>query len=344
MATGKNIQLTREIVPRANMRQVGLTILITIVGLIIVNLACIWYLAHFSPNTGYLLVAAKWKLLETLERPVDLLILGDSSGNQGVDPEVIGERLRLSSLNLCTIGGNVALDDAWMLDDYIKRHGSPRAALIVHGYDVWSRVSMISVLAKTPGSWWNRKPDLNLSARDRLRVFLNRYVPIYAETQSLGYVFQHPYLAFRSNLELRPDGFMPEKMADPKQVIKDMGAHIEYIRSTDIYLSEENRKALDYIARLADKGGFDVYIADGPLYDRLYDDSTFREFYAGVRSEINRLTSAHERLHYIMNPPMLFDKYQMQSADHVIYAAARNYTGRLADAIDSLEASKSPSF
>jgi len=336
MARTENKQLTREIVQHVTWGPVRMTIIGTILCVILLNIAAVWYLAKYSPNIGYLLIAAKWHLLQTLPNPVDVLILGDSSGNQGVDPKVIWEKGKLSSVNLCTIGDAMVLNDVWMLEDYLEHYGVPQKVLIIHGYDIWSREVNISVLSKIPGSWWNNKPGVDLTMKDRIRVYLNRYLPIYAESSSLTYVLQNPWKAFRKNMPLEPDGFMIENKADPKQVVEDTKVHLDFVRQNKRVMSDLNRAALEKIRNLADEYQFDVYIANGPLYEGLYADSAFQAYYWQVWEAIYRIASTSEHLHYILNPPMIFPADRMQSADHVTAAAAEQYTARITKEIEAI--------
>ncbi len=341
MAHPINKQLTEEFVPETSLRVVLRTIIGTVVGVIFINFAALWYLAGFSPNTGYQLIKAKWNLMRSLVNPVDLLILGDSSGNQGVDPDELGERLGLSAINLCTIGDAMVLNDAWMLGDYIDRLGPPQAVLIVHGYDTWSRDINISVSSKVPEDWWRKEPRLELSPRQRIRIWLNRYAPLYAEPISLGHVLENPWTVFHRYLHLSPKGFMSADKADPRQVLKDTENHLEFVRQKRPVLSVSNRKALEYIGRLADQYRFDVFVANGPIYRGLYADSVFVTYYDRLRAELSAVIGTNGHMHYILDPPMTFDKEAMQSADHVVTFAAEAYTARLAREIKHIRSLES---
>jgi hypothetical protein len=223
-----------------------------------------------------------------------------------------------------------------MLEEYIAHFGSPKEVLIVHGYDMWSRDINISVLSKIPGSWWSRRPNLGLGVKDRIRVFLNRYIPLYAETASLGWVIRHPGSAFQSRLPVRPDGFMVESTADPDQVEQDAEVHRQFVRQQENVLSAVNQAALLRIVELADANGFDVYLAGGPKYDLLAADSAFRAYYAALRDTLIVLTSASPRIHVLQRKPLTFSADQMQSADHIVYSGAVLFTAQLARMIESL--------
>jgi len=332
MAAAEPKQLTREIVTASSWRHVVAIVASVLFLVAVLNFAAVWYLARWSPNIGYLLIAAKWNILHTLNSPVDLLIVGDSSGNQGVDPKKIQSELGLSSVNLCTIGDAMVLDGAYMLDDYIARYGAPRKVLVIHAYDIWSRPGDISVLAQIPGSWWNQQPKITLTPKQRVKVILNRYVPFYTQSISLGYVLQNPWNAFRHDLTLEPDGFMEEDTADPGRVVKDAAVHLQFVREGVPVMSEWNRAALKHMVDLADRYQFDLFVANSPVYDSLYADSAFQVYYAKVQAAIDEIVRGH-RAYHLLNPPMIFPASEMQSVDHVIYDAALRYTARIADEI-----------
>ena len=335
-------RIPKEVIPATGRRRIMAMVAGALLLTVMVNFASVWYLFGNTSNVGYLLIRAKWAMLRGLNRPVDLLILGDSGGNQGVDPSLLKDRLGLSALNLCTIGDALALDDAWMLGEYINRFGAPRAILIIHSYDMWSRDKNIGVLSQVPGRWWRWTPLADLTLKERVKVMLCRYAPLYAENRTLAELFQHPWAAFPSALKLNPDGFMAESTATPTRVVDDAAVHKAFVRENGPVLSDENRRALEWLAQTARKSHCDLFVANGPLYDSLCTDSAFQVYFARFRSAIADLAAGSDRFHYILSTPMTFPKEKMQSADHLAIAGAREYTARLAEVIDSVLSTKEP--
>lgn len=327
--------LPKETLPPCTARRLTSVIAGALILVALVNVAAWWYLGRYTPNTGYLLIRAKWGMLANLKQPVDLLILGDSSGNQGVDPETLRDSLGVSSVNLCTIGDALVLDDAWMLEEYIARYGPPKGVLIVHGYDMWSRDINVSVLSRIPGSWWTRQPRLAFGLQDRIRVYLNRYVPLYTETASLGWVIRHPWSAFQTQLSIRPDGFMVETTAEPDRVKSDADVHRQFVRQRTRVLSAVNRAALTRIVQLADQHGFGLCLAPGPINDSLALDTAFQSYFTAIRDTLAAVTASSPRTFFPLTAPMTFPAEQMQSADHVVYSGAAEFTARLAGRIRS---------
>jgi hypothetical protein len=53
---------------------------------------------------------------KTVDEPVDWLILGDSSVNQGVIPSIFEDEFGERAINLGTNGIMITLDDLWMIE------------------------------------------------------------------------------------------------------------------------------------------------------------------------------------------------------------------------------------
>ena len=335
-------RIPKEVIPATGWRRIVTVVAGTLLLTAIINFASVCYLFGNTSNIGYLLLRAKWNLLRNLTHPVDLPILGDSGGNQGVDPSILKDKLGFSAVNLCSIGDALILNDAWMLGEYISRFGAPRAVLVIHSYDIWSRDKNISVLAQVPGRWWQWTPSANLTLKERVKIMLCRYTPLYAENRTLAELLQHPWTAFPSALKLNPDGFMPESTATPARVVSDAAAHKAFVRENGPVMSDDNRRALEWMAQTARNSNCDLFVANGPLYDSLYADSAFQVYFARLRTAIADIAAGNDHFHYILSTPMLFPKEKMQSADHLAIAAAREYTTRLAEVIDSVLSIKEP--
>lgn len=309
------------------------------------NFAAGAYLKRFSPNIGYRLIWKKWAMLLTLDRPVDWLILGDSSGNQGVMPKLIEQRLGGKAVNLCTIGNMLVLDDAWMLEAYLRRFDPPKHVILVHVHDVWHREPDLAVLAQAPVSWkdWlDFKRVIRMSSRDALTIALARHAPLFSQNLSLAEVIRHPSKAFRAGDPIDSDGFMAVRQADPSQVIADAQGHAKFAGENPFVMSQTNEEALKRIISLAETRGFDVYAAQSPLYEELYRDPSFRKYFESLQHRLAAYTEENRRFHVLFAIPMLFSKEQMENANHLTDRAARLYTEELISQLaldDSLRSS-----
>lgn len=344
MAQPKNQQLPQEIVKPIKTKEFFLSLLGILIFVIFFNFAAKLYLKENTTNRAFWLIKEKWELLLQQKKPVDWLILGDSSCNQGVVPSILNERLNVSSINLCTIGDMLSLDNAWMLEKYIQRFGAPKNVLIVHVYDAWNREVNRSLLAKVPlnwGYWQQLQPQLDFGLRDTSQLFVEKYIPLYSENQSLAYSLKFPGEAFNrsQSFQLEEDGFMIWEKPNPEYVEAQRKMHIDFTRKNKFNLSSTNRKALEHIVNLAEKYDLNIYLANSPIYEKLYENQDFKAYFTNLQDTLDSYAAKSERVHYIREP-ITFPKEEMENADHLVYSAAKVYTDRLISQIKSIQKAK----
>lgn len=343
--TTKQPQLPQEILPSSTkLIQIILTLLCPWLIFALANVGANIYLKNFPENRGYWVIQQKWSMLMNLKQPVDWLVLGDSSCNQGVIPEVLESELSGKAVNLCTIGDSLVLNDAWMLSKYIKKYGAPKNIVIVHVYDVWQREINWNVTSQTPLSWgyWNQlEPNFNLSLEEQKEVFLNKYVPLYSQSTSLKQVVKNSDRLFQSkDYHLAKNGFMGVTEANSWNVEEDSKGHLKDVKKASVSFSQTNQKSIDAIIDLAEKHNINVYLVNSPLYEKLYQNPEFQTYYNQIQQELNQLSDRSKQVHRLMTKPMTFPKEKMENADHLIISAAESYTRQLAREIKSKSSSQ----
>jgi len=325
-----------EVLGPASKSRISITLIGCLVFVLLANLGSIWLLRHFGED----LIARKWNILLGMHSPVDWLILGDSSGNQGVVPEILNKRLGVSSINLATHAGMGALDDAWMLGEYIRKFGPPRSVLIVHSYDSWPLSGNPSTWAKVPFEWgyWDHvDPALHPDPGQIGLMFLDRYVPLYSRAKSIADILKPPLKSRSEGNRWQKDGFMVASEPYIGFVLYNFQEEQKIVRTHKFRMAPLNVEALQRVRSLAEEYGFDVFIANGPLFEGLVADKEFQKYFSHVVSYLDDFVSHSARLHYISRSPMAFAVDQMQSVDHLIYPAARMYTDNLVTEIIALQ-------
>jgi hypothetical protein len=330
--------LPGEVIRPATRRSIAVTLILTAIVLALMNAAADAVLERRGPNRGYRLLTEKWSSLASLDGPVDWLVLGDSSCNQGVSPAVLGRALGGRALNLCTMGGAVALNDAWMLGRYLERHPPPKGVIIVHVYDVWGRGIRPSVLAKIPPAsplgLRSLKPAPALSAADWAGYALARYAPLYAENESLAHMLRSPRQAFRLPAPRFEDGFQAKEGADPARVRSDMRSHLAQLAKRErSSLSAVNRASLARVRELAEERGFTVFLASAPLYEGLTSAAPFRAWNAGVIAALEEAAGPSGKVRVILRDPPPVPIERLQNVDHVTLEGATAYSEELARAV-----------
>lgn len=307
------------------------------------NVAARAALDEWTTNRGYWLVNEKWDLLESLDEPVDWLVLGDSSGNQAVVPELLEESFGGDAVNLCVVADLLAANDAWMLEHHISTVGPPENVLIVHVYDIWHRGARFLTnrpwLSKVPlphGFWETSHPPVHVKDKDARQLWMARYLPLWSENRTLASWLLNPANVLERTFELEPSGFMPLDEPNPKNVRKDVREHAAFTRKNKFRMSPLNGAALERVQQLAEDYDFDVWIAVSPVAESAWKRPPIRAYIRDTIRALRQFTDRSERLHLVFEEPVRFPESQMENVDHVISEAATEYTLRVVSAIREL--------
>jgi hypothetical protein len=336
--------LPEEVIQPVRPRQMWATWLAVLAIILLCNFVVAPRLLVGGRNLAGWIIGHKWRLLMHLDQPVDDLVLGDSSCNQGVNPATLARALGdRRAINLCTIGDMLALNDAWMLQTYVERFGAPRRVIIVHVYDIWGRNFDWSRIGSIPIgllSLRRLRPEVQLK-RWQLRSYLeSRYFPLYSSNLSLQARLRagDPAMSNAPGPRLVDSlGFLADTVAFPDSVEHDLQGHLRFLEGSDFKLSRDNERSLGRIARLAEEHDFDVYLVAAPVYERLAEARTFRTYFARVQQSLAAQAGEGSRIHLVFDQPMAFAAGEMQNADHLVLTAANRYTEELARQIRRME-------
>jgi len=312
-------------------------------------------------NTDHAVVAAKWRLLErgaptptttggeAAGSPGAWLVLGDSSGNQGVDTEALAERLGGPAVNLCTIGDMLTLDSAWMLDEWTARHGPPAGVVLVHVYDVWDREPQGAAFGLIPSSRLPDEPEppLELTRGERLKMLGVQRAPLVMlhEThrralRSAGSTLRkvRSYDPFVLVGSMNGTGFLSVLRPDPANVDLDVRVHTRDLAAAeeagrDVTISAANAAGLRRLAAACRDAGAPLYVVHAPAARSLSGLATFQRRVAAVDAKLRELLAEAGWGELLFESPLAFDDGRMQNADHLTAETAAEFTAALADAI-----------
>jgi hypothetical protein len=330
-----------ESVPPAKARKVALSVALGLLVFVALNLVARPVLERYPRNRTYWLIAAKWRLLESIAQPADWLLLGDSSCNQGVRPDLLSRRLGGSAYNLCTVGDMLVVHDAWMLRRHIDEVGPPRNVVLVHVHDVWPRElteRRKGLLARVPLPWgfWDRaEPPLDMDSEQLADLLLARWAPLVTENVTLAGWALSPWNA-PPEFHIDDFGYMRNDDANEQAALRDGQRHHEMATTRQPRLSDANRLAIAEIARLAEEHGFHVYVAHAPIVDTAGAKPEFPPYLARIEALVRQAANNSPRLSFVLDPPVTFPPSVMENADHLTHDAAATYTERLSQAIQAL--------
>jgi hypothetical protein len=337
---------TREIIESSSRKKILLLLVGIVTIVLLFNLVAIGYTKPYA-NSGLDIPGKKWGMLLGLKNPVDWLILGDSTGLVGVDPAIISAGLGGISINLCTSGPNGVINDAWMLDTYITRFGPPRNVLIVNFYKTWYIDPSPGIVAGLPLEWgfWNKlEPPLYFNFGDTCNLWLQRYAPVAMQNPVPrwileGYWFWSRVFPGLIRPVLRNDGLYQNWDKVPGLVERSTQEEMKFIKEHEFHVSNSAQRALEHIRELADENGFDVYMVDNPIYQGLFADQGFQDYFAKVREMQVGFAATSERIHYLVNLQLSLPEPLMRDAVHALPSGAEDFTRRLVSEIASLQRS-----
>ena len=308
-----------------------------LLGLVVgANMAARAYLHDHGTNLGYRMVTAKYDLLDELAggEPADWLILGDSSGAHGIVPEVWSETMGGGTThNLAILANLLAVNDAWMLGEYLKRVGVPKNVVLVHAHDVWHRGYNSALIGQIPRPWgfWERRlPKVHVADKHLRKVALSRYLPLYGESGTLRAHIQHMGPDRNINFEMDDGGWIPGQAHTPGRLRSDTERTITFLKKNRFKMSKHNERALEVMARYADRQDFHVYVAHAPMLDSIARSRDFQRYVADADARITSETRDARNL-YAVPGVLKFPFRDLEAyADHVTPDAAPTYTQRLA--------------
>jgi hypothetical protein len=337
------LSLPQENLPPSSWKHVLVELVGSLVVLICINLSLLWYLGNYTTNYGFWTIHQKWWLLEDLDQPVDWLILGDSSCNQGVMPSIFENELGETAINLCTIGNLGTINDLWMLEEYIDRFGPPQHVVIVHVFDIWHRPLEQTLIGQVPRPWgfWDHHTLGSYLFEDekiRQATFVEKYIPLYTQQRTITNILRSTLMLqhnpFKPAWRLEPDGFLVATEPQVDVVVAGGQDLSQFAAENAFSISPTNDMAMQEIGVLADSYGFEVYLVNSPVYQGLYDNAAYQIYLAGVQQKLAEFAADSS---YVFHIPEIrtFPAELMQNPDHLILTGAVEYTHWLIEQIAS---------
>jgi hypothetical protein len=316
-----------------NHKIVKTIVLMAVVFSLLVGLSNL-LLENFTSNVGYRLIKAKWELLESQSSSVDVLVLGDSSANQGINTDLISELTGLSALNLATNGAVISVNDYWMLSRYIEKVGPPKCVVVGHVMTLWDDRPSYMSLAQIPASVTlsnGRIRELQSGYIGYLKILAGRYFRAFTESGSLKQMLMRPWrIGGSPPLNLTDSGYAERFQARPDNVLRDAGRNLHSVEDRQFRASRDNDYALSRMIDLAESHGIRLYLVNGPVYVGLIDNPKFADYVAQVSSFLSAKAATSDLADFVFEEPQAYSAAEMQNADHLVAHAARDYTESLA--------------
>ncbi len=304
------------------------------------NLLFLVVIRYNEINDGYQVVKVKWDLACSPQTS-SIIFLGDSSGDQGIAPSVVKEEIRCSSLNLCTLGNLLLVDDLWLLESYLEKSPSPQSVVLVHVYDVWHRKSPnIGALRQIPIStqaWDELTPIVDLGWFWKTSILIDQFIPMYSRRLTLHQFIWHPseLMSERNELEFTEYGFRPCKVNSLEGTIADRENHLKFVSENNFIPSMINSLAYQKIIEHCKKHNIRLFVASSPLDEKLASDQFFQGYYNELQQWLEKSSNGHPHV-TVISELFLVPEHELERVDHVTVDAAHRYSRWLAEKIKSM--------
>lgn len=306
------------------------------------NAVFFYAIRHTPLNRDIWLIPAKWRVADRLEAAPDYLFLGDSSGNQGIDPQVASQVLGGEAVNLCLVAPAGPDAVSFMLDRVIDRVGVPEHVVLIHVFDFWGRPKpdlntlpipvMAAIASDSPSQ---------LDFEEKVGLVGTHLFPAATYHQSLRKFLLDPGVLARDlsahGLVIHSDGFMPMDPILPLTLEQDLVHHRAVCLADPPIMHAHSRQVLDRISSQAKELGFDLTIVNAPLVREAYEDPVIRAHYERVNEVLREWAAQDARFHHLFAEPILYEAEQIYNLDHTVGEAAQDYTRRVSEALLELE-------
>lgn len=328
---------------------IGVALLVVLAA----NFAAAEFLRRIPVNGGYALAKGKWELMDRAiaeKRKLDLLIVGDSSSNQGLNPAVIAKMTKERAMNFGVVAEALPIEPAWAVRHYFEstpKKNRPKTVLWMHVYDIWSRPDpgnrrLLAISSALPPTAW---PQIEKGPKVRFtidEIRWRRLTPLWSQSTSMQLLLRRPLdsIAVSNRFKFDELGFTAEREPDPKLVARDTKQHLALARDAkrDLGPNRTARDSMDAMARMADRYGFDLWVVESPINESLWRDAAFRQRWGEVHAELKKFADASPRVHLVFDEPERFADARMQNCDHVLADAADEFTAAVMRRIQAARA------
>lgn len=261
----------------------------------------------------------------------DVLILGDSSATNGIDPQIIERVIGLSAYNLATYRNVTAYADTTLLERYLRYHQPPKIIIVGRSIHMWHQVQARETVYEyffSPRTMHDALTDYPLALEERLTIYISQLWPSFR----LAYSLKHRLFGVQKDMAAdfsafeRHNGFVPTFGR-----IKE-GSRIEALQKNAGSMPFENTSLLQSICNLAVEHRIHLIFVTTPHAPSIGFDATndpFPAYYNEFISESLRSVSP-EYCHYLTNTPFA-DAVHLSDPIHLNATGSTLFTTQLAN-------------
>jgi len=318
-----------------------ISIIVAIVFVLACNLVGYKYIqAQPISSDAQRTVIQGWRGIEKLTKPVDVLLLGDSTCGSNLTPGPVADRIGGRVINLGNTVGSSLLSDAWMLSAYISKYGAPKIVVVSRSSVGYVFKHSIETMENVPLPWayWDKYgiiPDWKDG--EVRKLFLEKYGVLYFDADYFRERLLHVWNLFDYSVKpIYPSHYYSAGYDLPKSDM-DINARTPSDYFGEFCYSTDATNALKYMAGLARKYHFQLYLTLQCEWDEAVKASLRTKHLEAQKTYLSQFIDPLY-VHIVEQlPKTLFTKEQMQSPNHLWHGSERIYTEEIVDGIAAIQ-------
>ena len=296
-----------------------ITVSVALVLILLVNILAYFYLQTYPPYTNAFRIWDSFSGIQSLDKRVDTLLLGDSSSGENLDVGAFSDRLGGQAFSLSIYGGMSVLTDAWLLSDYIQKFGPPHNVVFCILSDGYSATHTVELMAAPSLNWdyWDQLGVAPAWKDGELRnLFFTKYLVMYSYSDIFrGHLYKFWDLFDKTRDPMVP--FNSYTLGDKsKQATMDITTRQPTSYFNEFNPSLDTTNAIQYMTDLARQQRFQLYFLFPPEWDEAVNAGLRQPILEAQVKYLSRFIDP-TFVHIFRNASLTFNRDQIQNQAHL---------------------------
>lgn len=330
------------------------TVIICLATILVIEITTYGIFNSLLPrNPTTMNVYSRYQLAKTANKPVDILILGDSSCGSAISASQLGQQLNKKVVALNTGARTALMGNYFILEEYLNVNEPPEKLLIMFVYDVWPRSL----------SDWAIVQVINLNFRDKIWSLLNspglegyqfflestvkflqpsrlykwEYKRLIGSGMSISEYRQNGEKYLEESIERLYNPLIPtedeeeEMFYKPDQIEKDLEKQIKKVKSTEFNVSKLNEMYMEKIIEICMQNGIEVYYIPHVVHSGFYNDPDGKLRLQAIRSFLRNYEVNYPNFKVLIEHYLVSTEGLSNSIDHANRNTRKVFTNIVAE-------------
>lgn len=276
------------------------------------------------------IVLKKKKILADLTAPVDILFLGDSTMDAGIDDQLFTSLIGQKALNLELNGNLITYGDYRMLENYLQSFPPPKAIVVWHTIDVWQRdLSLTDFFFMLPT--WTEQMDVIMNSMRNIQWSKPNvvYWPVQYVSQIVHGQLYSLLKSFRYKvwIKKRLSTIVPGidtvgtiqnlSMNTSESSQNQLQLQIKGLKEMSGYVSKDSEYWFNRLVDLAKRNNIRVFAARSPIHEAIVADPQAKKFLDQLNSALTHYFDSLPVTQLECSNPIFLNMQSRGDKDHV---------------------------